>query len=95
MKLHDFGLWFEQYGEWSTTIPQAGIFFILYDGWYLGYQLESTHLKIWGDAPYKIQIKNSFPMVWVNEGRGHFDIGDRLTLNDFEIIENPDYVPDG
>jgi transposase len=96
VKIHDFGLWFEQYGKWSTTIPQAGSFFIWYDRELLGQCWGNLALKVWNDNPCKIQIRDSVPMVRARErGRGHYDLRRPLTLNDFEIIENPEYEPDG
>jgi hypothetical protein len=92
MKLTDFGLWFRRCGgkDWSTTIPQKygpqGIFEIFYDGRALGICHEHS-LYIHVSRPHKIHLKSKF-----SKGADHwFVIGRKLTLNDFEIILNPDY----
>jgi hypothetical protein len=95
MKIHDFGLWFRHCGgkDWSTTIPQKygpqGTFEIFYDGRALGiYDERSLYIHVF--QPHKIHLKSKF-----SKGADHwFKIGRRLTLDDFEIIPNPDYPGD-
>jgi len=97
MKLTDFGLWFCHCGgkDWSTTIPQKygpqGTFEIFYDGRALGlYGEHSLALYIYKNLPHKINLKSKFSEgydYWINIGRD-------LTLDDFEIIPNPDYPGD-
>jgi hypothetical protein len=98
MKITDFGLWFSFWNyntrirSWSTTIPQAGSFFTLHDGWYLGYQDSSFDLTVYQDTPCIIQLKNSFPKTLQSRKSAIYFIGRLLTLDDFEIIPNPNYV---
>jgi hypothetical protein len=88
VKLHDFGLWYWSWRttNWSTTIPQTMEFCICYDGEVLGYQRDSLHFGIYQDKPYIINLKSNF------KKDGIFYQPNRLiTLDDFEIIANPDY----
>ncbi len=88
MKLHDFGLWYWSLKttNWSTTFPQTMGFCICYDGEVLGYQRDSLHFRIYQDKPYIINLKSNF------KKDGIFYQPNRLiTLDDFEIIVNPDY----
>jgi hypothetical protein len=90
MKIHDFGLWFQTFdsGTYSTTIPQKGNFKIIYDGSYIGFQTH-THkfdLRIWDDLPYIINLKNNF-----KKDGPYYSINRLITLDDFEVIPNPDY----
>jgi hypothetical protein len=88
MKLHDFGLWFTpNMREWSTTIPQKRGFDIYYDGMLLGRQHYYYELTIDDDKPHIIKLKNKFS----NYNRWYCYISRPLTLDDFEIIPNPDY----
>ncbi len=87
MKLHDFGLWFrttdcyriDDWPEWSTTIPETGGFYIYYDGKLLGCQYPNFDLVVNRSHPHILKLK------------GWCMIGRCLTLDDFEIIPNPDY----
>ena len=95
MKITDFGLWFKGEDDegrffWSSTIPQARVFYIFYDGILIvgacdhGYSLIPSYHK-----PYKIKIIKDCPLF-----SGIYKIGRPLTLEDFEIIPNPDYKGD-
>ena len=94
MKLYDFGLWFR--GEdvdgnfcWSSTIPQAQVIYILYDGEELACQGNALHFPVfvYEKGPYIIKLKKPYSQnYW-----GHYQIGQYLTLEDFEIIPNPEY----
>ncbi len=91
MKLTDFGLWFgysideDDNLGWSTAIPQEDFFYILYDGVRLGHQYSDFELDVYDGKQFIIKLKNNFKL------RGYFHrIGRRLTLDDFEIIPNPD-----
>jgi hypothetical protein len=90
VKLTDFGLWFEYCSgnkyEWSVTIPKNPIYDICYDGYYLGKQWSDFDLVIWKDTPHTIKLKNKFTNVGM-----YYEIGRLLTLDDFEIVQNPDY----
>jgi hypothetical protein len=91
MKLHDFGLWFKTCTavgkiNWSTTIPQEPDYFIYYDGEAVGRQEIDFDLFISTAHPHTLKLKENFKFVgsW-------FVIGRCLTMDDFEIIPNPDY----
>ncbi len=90
MKIHEFGLWFNPcYSDvWLTTIPSKISFQIFYDGRVLGeYYASARALYLYIHHPHKIHLKSKFsksPNDW-------FVIGRDLTLEDFEIILNPDY----
>ncbi len=91
MKLYDFGLWFVDVisEEWSTTIPQTGCFSIRYDGNYLGVQYSDFVLQDYNSRRFTIKLKNKFAR------NGHYyEVGRLLTLDDFEIVPNPDYKGD-
>jgi hypothetical protein len=89
MKLYHFGLWF-RYVEcdrynWSTTIPPYSIH-IYYDGISLGDINLNFYMDIRHDKPHIIKLKKDFPKFsW------YYLVGRPLTLDDFEIIENPNY----
>ena len=91
MKMHDFGLWFYSRVEcepynWSSTIPQTAGFYIYYDGKFLGFQFHDFSLSIYKGEPHIIKLKKPF----IYDGY-FYDIGHILTLDDFEIVENPNY----
>jgi hypothetical protein len=93
VKIHDFGMWFCTWGgnindsEWSTTIPHNPGYKIHYDGKWLGLQFHDFSLRIYTFEPHIIKLKKPFI------SHGHFyDIGQILTLDDFEIVENPNYI---
>jgi hypothetical protein len=95
MKITDFGLWFLHYhdGErfWSTSIPSActSAFAICYDGKCLGMQIMNSTfpLDIILKNPHMIKLKKTY-----TENRwGEPEIGRPLSLNDFDIVENPHY----
>jgi hypothetical protein len=96
VKLTDFGLWFGYLIDeddnlgWSTTIPREGYFEMFYDGVNLATQWGDFDLEVYGDDPYMIKFKNNF----TRSMEGFHRIGRRLTLDDFEIIPNPDYRGD-
>ncbi len=89
MKLQDFGLWFQTYytWDWSVTIPKRAEFRIYYDGEKLGWQYLDFDLKILEYQPHIIKLKNKF----AHDLMEYYRIGRPLTLDDFEIVENPDY----
>lgn len=94
MKIHDFGLWFQAYtvrGEisWSATIPQTGYFYIYYDSAPLGCQYDDFDLEVYTFNRFIIKLKNNFA-----RNGYYYNIGRRLTLDDFEIVPNPDYKGD-
>ncbi len=96
MKLHDFGLWFQilggfQRGHWTTSIPQHLSYQIHYDGNWLGTKFNNV-LNISEKDKFMIKLKHPptlFPRVIINDIFA-YEI-DTLTLNDFEIIPNPNY----
>jgi hypothetical protein len=101
MDLHDFGLWFRGI-DWRTTIPSpsSGMgFTIYYDGCVLGAYFGSARrglnatplngvINIYTSkyTTHIIRLKKQFPEV-----HGGFLIGRQLTMDDFEIVENPFY----
>ncbi len=92
MKLHHFGLWF-RYVEcdrynWSTTIPLYSSH-IYYDGRLLGIQYRSFNLWVYEGRPHIINLKSY--LTNTISIYHYYDIGRPLTLDDFEIIENPNY----
>ncbi len=94
MKLHDFGLWFYNFfnGEWSTTVPRPrkGGFYIFYDGMCLGLQFDDLSLRVSGDRPYIIRLKNRLVATGsIFTYTLKFD--SIITLDDFEVVENPRY----
>jgi len=96
MKLEDFGLWFARWcgnsWEWSVTIPTYPHYFIYYDGRQLGRQWSDFDLTIYGDLRHIIRLKNKFPLR--EDYKQTYAFGRLLTLDDFEIIPNPDYRGD-
>jgi len=95
VKLHDFGLWFiiriPHYTYiWSSAIPPESDYWIYYDGMYLGKQYSDFDLVISDDLSLIIKLKNKFQRL-PSPSRKWYQIGRRLTIDDFEIIENPNY----
>lgn len=96
MKLHDFGLWFKCWTtpytwSWSTTIPQDGSHYsIYYDGLFLGHQDKSFDLLVYDDKLLIIKLKNKFQRL-VSSSSEWYQIGRHLTIDDFELVENPRY----
>ncbi len=93
MKLHEFGLWFLRQvpGEkatWSTTIPQDCFYSILYDGFCVGFQTLDDRVRIHTGDYDRYIIK--FNKKLASEIQFYFNLERRLTLDDFEIIPNPD-----
>ncbi len=91
MKMHDFGLWFQEAvsKKWLVTIPKEGGFRIYYDGHDLGEQWSNFDSVIYDDEPYIIVLKSKLP---IREGFVHKNAYDRrITLDDFEIVINPNY----
>ncbi len=88
MKLHDFGLWFKTYDTWvwSTTIPQEPDYLIYYDGKPLSRQYPSFDLVVNRLHPHTLKLNENFKVI-----HGWCFIGRCLTMDDFEIIANPDY----
>jgi hypothetical protein len=87
VKITDFGLWFALPDtKWSTTIPETGGFTIYYDGKYLGYHSYDFDLFVNAFNPFTLKFKNKF--IYHNDS---YLIGRCLTMDDFEIIANPDY----
>ena len=94
MKLHDFGLWFRTWPiiKWSTTIPDASLFMIFYDGEELACQ-DSNRLEILVNIVGKnIFILNS---EYERVGQGHYSGCKVTSLADFTITPNPDYKSEG
>jgi len=97
MKLHQFGLWFQilggfQRGQWTTSIPQHQSYQIHYDGNCLGTKFPNV-LNIYNDEidEFVIKLKNASAQCHpVIAGMNAYQI-DTLSLNDFEIIPNPNY----
>jgi hypothetical protein len=91
MKLHHFGLWFCGWSSnnWSTAIPQTGLFHIYYDGRLLGAQFRDFNLWVYEGRPHIINLKSYLTNTTSIYHR--YDIGRPLTIDDFEIIENPNY----
>jgi len=93
MKLTYFGLWFWEYSgrdrKWSATVPREPGFLIYYDGRILGEQWDDFDLTIYDDEPHIIRLKNKFPF---RESYIRTYAVDRpITLDDFEIVKNPNY----
>jgi hypothetical protein len=88
MKITDFGLWFlGSNNRWSTTIPEVGLFHIYYDGEGLGWQgAAAFELVIWRNRPHIIHLKKDFHLSYSE----NYAIGRQLSLDDFEIVPNPD-----
>jgi hypothetical protein len=102
MKIHDFGLWFNDLlcGQWSKTIPQGGRYYIFYDGYKLGYQsgdsiyvYDRFRLEIYTEdvRPFLIKVKEGLPSALHDWNHSYIPIGRLLTLDDFTIEPNPDY----
>ena len=102
MKIHDFGLWFNEMlsDQWSKTIPQGGRYYIFYDGYKLGYQsgdsiyvYDRFRLEIYTEdvRPFLIKVKEGFPSASFHWDQITILIGRLLTLDDFTIEPNPDY----
>jgi len=100
VKIHDFGLWFgfweqksDTIWEWKrlTTIP-FGDFNIFYDGYCLGwvrcYANSRLELTTQNDRLYRILVNESFAMQHHNILTKYFLVRP-LTLDDFEIVPNP------
>jgi hypothetical protein len=89
MKLQDFGLWFQGLtsGKWSTIIPRKDSYKIFYDGHFLGIQWSDFELEIYNSYPYIIVLKNKFAY----DLKEYYRVGRLLTLDDFEIMKNPNY----
>ena len=107
MKLHDFGLWFGYWDStsyaWYSAVPHrnASWIDITYDGVAVAVERNvglKYELIIFQNhhAPYTIMIKCDFSFG--DQRLPHttliIDIGRRLTLDDFEIVKNPDYRGD-
>jgi hypothetical protein len=94
VKLHDFGLWFKGWhaNVWSATIPRTGDknfpYDIYYDGEELGWQRSNLDLCIHICRSRIIKLKNNFHRDWMTKD---YKVGRILTIDDFEIIPNPNY----
>ena len=93
MKIHDFGLWFCDWSsisnpKWSTTIPHSPGCRIYYDGKLLGLQDIDLNLYISITKSRIIKLRNNFPR---HLKENNYEIGRILTIDDFEIIPNPNY----
>jgi hypothetical protein len=98
MKLHDFGLWYWADGRWTTTIPDIEEnFSIYYDGYFFGRKFQN-YLSFFGNIsyPYKINFKGNFLDITTRDdnysGYCQYVVDRRLTMEDFEVIPNPDYI---
>ena len=97
MKLHDFGLWFETWvaNEWSKAIPKNHVAFsIWYNGVEIGWQREDGDLCVYSAQPYIMQVKDRFTNKAAYAFCPTYSVGLDLTLDDFEIVPNPDYPGD-
>ncbi len=100
MKLTDFGLWFKRWfsNKWSISIPDTDGFNIYYDGKAIGWQRLSLDYEcsVYDSCfdSHIIQLKNKFPELGKYQDQQSYDIGRQLTLNDFDIIPNPEYRGD-
>jgi hypothetical protein len=93
MKIHDFGLWFRDFVDlWSTTIPPKGWFYIYYDGEQLGFQDNYFNPPFPIGQRYTIKLTKPFSVIR-DDGYSlaRYDLGHRLTMDDFEIVKNPHY----
>ncbi len=97
MKITDFGLWF-RYGSrhkgysWSTTIPKKRQFYFYYDGILLAFKTKSDQLELElkQSLPYRIKLNDEF-LPKKDEFGTFFDLHRPLRVDDFEVVENPDY----
>ncbi len=92
MKIHDFGLWFRYWDGvwcWSTSIPRP-LLYIFYDGVYLGCQYANFELCVLCDKSHIIKFKNKL-LVPESKYLRQCWLGRKLTLDDFEIVQNADY----
>lgn len=101
MKIHHFGLWFRSWSDalddwaWSTTIPQHDKQVdIYYDGLLLGHHDLFLRLSVIRNHPHIIKLKDHFEYIEGDEKASYYQLGHRLTMDDFEIIENPDCYGD-
>ncbi len=92
MKIHEFGLWFKAWPscKWFIIVPPEGAFMIHYDGKNLGWQLAGDFIEIYDHQPHIIKLKQKCP----KSGFYYYIMNRRLTMDDFEIILNPDYRGD-
>jgi hypothetical protein len=91
MKIHDFGLWFRGEDDkgmffWSSTIPQARVIYILYDSAALACHAHGFFKILHPFKPHIIKLKKKFA-----KHGPYYNINRLITLEDFEITENPDY----
>ena len=94
MKMYDFGLWFCGFDcNWSATIPQETRYGIYYDGIFLGRQYLDFDLiiKIKSEDPYIIKLEYPRDFDYSGWEYAQYKIGRLLTLEDLEVIPNPDY----
>jgi len=96
MRIHDFGLWFREWiggrgGKWLNTVPLTDEFLIYYDMQRLGYKTRTHNLVITGFYKNIIKLKHQFPIIKDEVGDDCYSIGRPLTLDDFAVVENPDY----
>jgi len=92
MKLQDFGLWFRYFSEyefkWSASVPQSGYYDIYYDGQRLVQLWNKFSFLIHDDKPHIAKLKIKF----IKSKEGYYLVEKcPITLDDFEIMENPDY----
>jgi hypothetical protein len=84
------GLWFRYWDGvwyWSAAIPQEHSYIIYYDERVLGRQADNFELSIFDNGePYLVKVKERFAHYG-----NRYDVGRVLTLDDFDIIPNPDY----
>jgi hypothetical protein len=100
------GLWFKykngyNYNKWSISIPQRCNFYIYYNGMRLGWFDHIQHfpyiqnqlvLPFQTESPYKINCKRDFEQYATISYSTSYSIGHYLSLDDFEIVENPSFI---
>jgi hypothetical protein len=100
MKITDFGLWFEYRNssthnlEWSS-VPRKGSssIYIWYNGEWLGRQDQQGKLVTYNTGPHIMALVPRLHSTYYEstiEAPGYY-IGRLISLDDFKIVENPDY----
>lgn len=87
------GLWFRSWDDIATTtreIPVSGNFSVWYNDEFLGAQLSNMDLIVEILQPYLMALKKE-EYISIEDCQRCYQLGQRLTIEDFEIIANPDY----